>query len=309
MPLACSTFVELRRAATHWSRVLSVNFLLQCAALLAGLVGLVPLFGTAAHAQEHIITADVVYGRRAGMALTMDVLTPARINGAGIIVPLSASWASHWVPPRETATSVAPLLLAGFVVFAVRHSSGQHFGGPHAVADVRQALRFVRSNSERFAIDSKRLGAFGTSAGGHLALILGAGHEPSGIGPVQAVVAVAAPTDATGFPELVSRTMSERNPEWFPRFVQTDSLWPRRLVSRRFAPTLLIHGDADDIVPLEHSQLLVDLLKSEGVPGELRVARGGNHSLTVSGSQAYLLEGVTAAAVEWFTIWLAPSPK
>ena len=131
--------------------------------------------------EPYSITPDVVYGHKAGMALTFDVIRPADQNGAAVLFMMSGGWFSGWVPPERFMSPDAPdgfrhfreLADRGYTLLIVRHGSAPQFKVPEAVADVRRAVRFVRLNAEKFGIDPDRIGVCGGSAGGHLSLMLG----------------------------------------------------------------------------------------------------------------------------------------
>ena len=74
------------------------------------------------------ITPDVIYGRKMGMALTMDVLTPSKPNKAGVLFMVSGGWVSGWFDPATVVERPNPfgkLLDSGFTVFLVRHGSSR----------------------------------------------------------------------------------------------------------------------------------------------------------------------------------------
>src|SRR5688572_7772652 len=119
------------------------------------------------------VTADVVYGHKDGMALFYDVFTPPQPTGAAVLFMVSGGWFSRWQEPQARIDAFQPLLDKGITVFAVHHGSAPLFKVPDAVADVRRAVRHVRSNATAFGIDATRLGVWGGSAGGHLSLMLG----------------------------------------------------------------------------------------------------------------------------------------
>ena len=73
-----------------------------------------PLFCVAANAQL-TIEADVIYGRKDGMALTYDVLKPENANGAAVIFMMSGGWYSSWSPPERVALRFADLLRRSLV--------------------------------------------------------------------------------------------------------------------------------------------------------------------------------------------------
>src|SRR5262245_5018581 len=142
---------------------------LACLALLAGLAP--P--ARAAEGSPFTRTQDVVYGRKDGTALTMDVFTPKeKANGAAIVWVMSGGWySSHdWINPGMPK----PFLDRGYTVFAVVHGSQPRYTIPDAVADLQRSIRFIRHNAKRFKIDPDRIGITGGSAGGHLSLMMGA---------------------------------------------------------------------------------------------------------------------------------------
>jgi acetyl esterase/lipase len=103
---------------------------------------------------------------------------------------------------------VARLVAEGFTVFDVRHGSAPRFVLPEVVDDVRRAVRYVRTAGPGYGLDPNRLGAWGGSAGGHLAPMLATASESDPIqdddapvapaAPLAAVVAFYPPTDLTG---------------------------------------------------------------------------------------------------------------
>ena len=95
------------------------------------------------HAQSGAsITSDVVYGHKAGMALTFDVFKPAgEANGVGILNMVSGGWRSRWRAPEQAQERYQALLDQGFTVFSIRHGSSPRFNVPEAYADVTQDIQ------------------------------------------------------------------------------------------------------------------------------------------------------------------------
>lgn len=286
------------------------NWRLQCAAVLL----LVNLGGL--HAGEVVKTAeyerekDVIYGRRAGLALTMDVFTPTgKKNGAAVFLMISGGFFSS--PDAINPAFALPLLKRGYTVFCVVHGSQPTFTVPDAVADVNRAVRFVRHHAGRFGVDPNRFGVGGGSAGGHLSLMLGCaggkGDEKAKdpvdreSSRVQAVACFFPPTDFLNYGregnELLgpfghnppyraafdhkemddSKRVFERvtEPEKLRRIAREIS--PLYAVSADDAPCLIIHGDKDDIVPLQQAERFAAKMKETGVPTELVVRKNAGH--------------------------------
>ena len=116
--------------------------------------------GTAS-AQNDRSAAEVIYGHKLGMALTMDVFKPdGDANGAGILHMVSGRWISSWpvLPQGAYMRRIQALVDRGFTVFAVYHGSSPRFTVPEAVEDVRKALQFVHANAADFGGGSPTVG-------------------------------------------------------------------------------------------------------------------------------------------------------
>jgi acetyl esterase/lipase len=264
------------------------------------------------------ITPDVVYGHKAGMALTFDVIQPKKPNGAGVLFMVSGGWVSFWVPPDTVVGPKAPaffrifndLVDHGFTVFIVRHGSSPQFKVPDAVADVRRAARFIRLNAAKYDVDPTRLGVCGMSAGGHLSLMLGTASDEGDkkakdevdrtSDRVAAVVAYFAPVDIR---EWVGTKIDKFPALDFDKKL-ADSVSPILNVSADDPPTLLIHGDADTLVTPNNSERILAAFKKENVPCELIVMKGAGHGF--AGEQG---EQAGKALVAWFDKYLVKKGK
>lgn len=264
------------------------------------------------------ITPDVIYGHKAGMALTYDVVRPTQPNGAAVLFMVSGGWVSQWGDPNGVVRADKPkglnlfekIVDRGYTLILVRHGSSPYFKVPDAVADVRLAIRHIRSQAEKFGIDPNRIGVCGGSAGGHLSLILGSlGDDGDAKGKtdldkvssrVQAVVAYFPPTDIREY--VNHKTLSESFPAIvFPENEAAD-VSPLLAVTSDDAPTLLIHGDKDELVPISHSERYNEAMKKAGATCELIVMKGAAHGFP--GEQGTQAE---TALLDWFDKYLAKS--
>ncbi len=265
-------------------------------------------------ASPFAVTPDVVYGHKAGMALTYDVIENRDAsNGAAVMFMMSGGWVSGWIPPETFLNPLAPagfrhfreLVQKGYTLVIVRHGSSPYFKVPDAVADVRKALAHLSENADRFGIDPDRIGVCGGSAGGHLALMLGTApveldapdaETPRDAPHAAAVVAYFPPTDLR---EYVGPSESFPALEFDPDLAPSVS--PLMHVSGDDPPTLLIHGDKDELVPLSHSERIHQAFQLHGIPDKLIVMHGAGHGfVSEQGEQA------SKELVAWFDRFLSP---
>jgi acetyl esterase/lipase len=254
-------------------------------------------------------TKDVIYGRKFGMALTMDVFAPKeKANGIGVIVVVSGGWFSK--PENIHPELYEDCLKRGYTVFAVVHGSQPKFTLPEIIEDMHRSVRFIRYHAKDYKIDPDRIGIMGASAGGHLALMMGtAGTDGDGrasdpvdrvSSKVQAVACFFPPTDFLNYgaegKEMIDRAFQppytaavdyhEFDPKKALYIPVTDKdklreitkkVSPISFVSKDSAPALLIHGNKDTLVPIQQSEEMVARLTEAKVPAELIVKKGEKH--------------------------------
>jgi acetyl esterase/lipase len=245
-------------------------------------------------------TMDVIYGRKAGMALTLDVFEPAHKNGAGVIFLVSGGWASSHDDlsmVHVTPENYSIYLDRGYTVFAVVHGSMPRFNVPDIILDVQRAVRFIRHNAAQYGVDPNRLGVLGSSSGGHLALMIATqgapgpsisndpvDHESSA---VQAVACFFPPTDFLnwGAPGVDGVGRGPLSPLFAAFGSLSDTDLGRQIVGRMISPiyyvtsnlppVLIIHGDADVVVPLQQSESFAAKAKEVGAPMVKIIVRKG----------------------------------
>ncbi len=261
---------------------------------------------------------NLVYGNGDGFPLKMDLLLPKerRISPAPVILWVhGGAWNDHQLD-RNYRPEVELLKLAakGYVIACCDYRLSDQAVFPAQIQDCKCAVRFLRAHARQWDLDPERIGAWGESAGGHLVSLLGAVDgvkELEGNGGwkdfssrVSAVCAWYAPSDLTAFgkgegsPErqLVGDPASSE--ERREKLAQAS---PLTYVHREMPPFLLMHGTADQLVPLSQSQVMFDRLKELGVPVELAWIEGQGHGF-FQGEEPYCLVN------DFFDKWLLVKP-
>ncbi len=267
----------------------------------------------AAASAQLTIEADVIYGRKDGMALTYDVLKPENANGAAIIFMMSGGWYSSWSPPERVALQFADLLDAGFTVIPLYHGSAPRYKIPDAVNDVNMATVHIKSHAREYGVDPDRIGVTGGSAGGHLALMVGLAKEQvqasSAMGDealdvsLAAIVAYFPPVDfrqeETAVSGIISEVSQDELYSRFPALTFEEELIPAMSpithVDSMDPPTLLVHGDADPLVHISHSIVMSEKLYATGVESNFITIEDGKHGFSGENSSR-----ANQARLEWF---------
>jgi acetyl esterase/lipase len=286
-------------------------------------------------ASTQAVERNVVYGMYSGLGLLMDVYRPAQSNGIAIIAIQGSGWYSPMRydaralnTNREVVSHAERFAAAGYTVFAINHRQAPRFRYPAPIEDAQRAVRFIRFHASQYGVTSDKIGAWGSSSGGHLVELLGTMDgkgDASNSDPVnrldakvQAVVALFAPSDlpsmfgTTNRPGTLSALMgfAYQDPEAGPPGLarsddfenqQYRAASPMTYVTADDAPMLLMHGDQDVIVPIKQSELMEAALKLAHVEVTLIKVPGGKHgpNFQLPAGDARLPDHV-GGAIRWF---------
>lgn len=249
---------------------------------------------------------DVVFADVHGIGLLLDIFTPVgEKNGLAIVDVVSGSFFSDRGKLRaHVKFGVYDEFCAkGYTVFAVRPGSMTKFAIPEMADHVKMAIRWVRLNHEKFGVNTDRMGIVGASAGGHLASLVALTPDdgsPTSTDPlfrqscrIQAAAVFFPPADFLAWGDInVDTNKTPGLPIMFKNIIfagpavprsperlkeQIMKISPAHQVKENSPPFLLIHGDADPIVPLQQSKIFFQRLKEKGVDAELIIKPGGEH--------------------------------
>ena len=225
---------------------------------------------------------NVAYGTDS--AQRMDIYLPAgRNNNTKVLVLIhGGGWASGDKSEFETAIPVLQQQLRGYAIFNINYRLATQFGNhfPTQENDVKAAVNFILNNADNYHT-SKDIILLGTSAGAHLALLQA--YKNTGVVKPQAVISFFGPTDMAEMYNQQSNSYYQSaigllvggTPEKKPDVFKQAS--PINFVTPQSAPTLLLHGGKDSLVPVSQSKELKAKLDNAGVPTELIIYPNEGH--------------------------------
>lgn len=256
------------------------------------------------------VIPDLTYASADGMPLKLDLHLPGDrsgdcpivlyLHGGGFMVGSRTDWAQE---------RLAPVARAGIAVASAQYRFSDVATHPAQVHDVKAAVRWLRGHAAEHGCAAERVGAWGASAGGYLALMLGLtagspehegtlGAERGQSSSVDAVVAWFAPTDLAAAdahrstpdrerppfitepppePSMVARMLGIERVAEHPGLASAASPLTHASGASVSAPFLLMHGDRDWLTHESQSQRLHDTLLAAGADSTLLLLAGANH--------------------------------
>lgn len=244
------------------------------------------------------LTSGVPYVQR-HRPLHMDLLTmkmplPGKRYPAVLYIP-GSGWMEQDLPGR--LPELVEVARCGYVVASMeyRHTEeGQRF--PSQVEDAKSAIRFLRANAEELNIDPDKIAVWGDSSGAHTALLAALSGQEEFItednrmysSSVSCIVDFYAPTDfldaarqPSGIDHVTAESIEGKllgaAPSEVPELAERAN--PLHYISTKnpAPPTLIVHGDRDDLIPFRQSVILYQKLNACGHSADFYMVRNGGH--------------------------------
>jgi len=269
---------------------------------------------------------DVVYATLGKRKLVLDLYLPKKTDKPLPMVVWihGGGWKSG--SKDNAAGRLAPLLSRGYAAASVSYRLSGEAIFPAAIADCKGAIRFLRAHADKYGIDPNRIGAWGSSAGGHLVSLLGTSGDVKAwdvhrdhlqvSARVQAVCNWFGPSDFLRMNDFPGRLDHDdaNSPE--SRFIggaiqdnkdKVAAANPVTYATSDDPPFLHMHGDNDQLVPFNQSELLHASLKKSGVPTVLYRVRNGGHGF--GGATQDTREQLSSRVVRFFDQYLKQKSK
>ena len=240
---------------------------------------------------------NVVYANRATGDLKADIYTPKTDGPHPAILVIHGG---YWRFGSKSAMSQRSRQLAdrGYVVVNIDYRLAPNSQFPDQIHDVKSAVIWMRENAQPLQIDPDRIGTYGYSAGGHLALLLGMTDGSEGLeGPdatgvtstrVQAVVAGGPAVDFRDFApsdDQLAYFLGGTRDEVPDNYANAS---PANWVSSDDPPTMIFIGENDALVNRPKIDAFMDSLESAGVENRFHEVAGKNHLQALADADALL---------------------
>jgi len=220
-----------------------------------------------------------------------------------IVVIYGSAWFANNLKQYGFSALGKQLLEGGFAVIAINHRSSSDAAYPAQINDVKAAIRFIRANADKYNIDASFIGITGFSSGGHLASLAGTtnavkeftvnkttvdiegavGNNLSASSAVNAVVDWFGPIDMSLMDECKRFKVGNSPEAALIRGNPADNidmialLNPITFIDKKDPQFMVIHGEADNVVPHCQSELFAKALKEKGLLTEFISVPNGQH--------------------------------
>ncbi len=266
---------------------------------------LLALAAASLQAADHRVFNDIEYAVADGNSLKLDLHLPASRQAPLIVWVHGGAWRAG----SKTDMPLGKLIDQGYGIASVDYRLSVVAPFPAMIHDIKAAIRFLRAQSAEYGYDATRVAVAGSSAGGHLAALVGVTNGVKALegtvgthldqsSDVQATISL---FGASNLMTILSQSKPQGlkmrvpalqlllggQPEEKPELAKLAS--PVEHLDAKDPPLLLIHGDADPQMPPEQSQELAAACKKAGVQVRLEIIPGAVH-----GGKAFFDEKRTA---------------
>jgi len=262
-------------------------------------------------AGELRVERDIVFGKGGDKDLLLDVYHPPEGVTPKRMAIVHLFGGGFFVGNKNAGyivNDVRALGRLGYTNVSATYRLQSEGSWPAQIHDTKAAIRWTRANADRLGIDADRIAVAGYSAGGMLALMAagtngmeefeGDGGNAGVSSDVQACIGV--------YPLASAQTARGLFPEGEATPENIAAASPTSYISASFAPTIFIHGTADNTVPMSSSIDFFTKLHELGVPTALTLIQGADHAFDNSALDAI---EVMAKSIDLFLDRLIVNPQ
>ncbi|WP_395749032.1 alpha/beta fold hydrolase [Prosthecobacter sp.] len=237
--------------------------------------------------------ADIEYAKVGELSLKLDLHRPPGDNPPLLVYVHGGGWRAG----SKEDVPIVDLYEKGYAIASVNYRLSTQAPFPAQGHDIKAAIRFLRANAGRLHVNAGKLGILGSSAGGHLAALVGVsngntqlegkvGEHPDQSSDVQVIVSyygasnletILAQSTPKGLEFRIPalKLLLGDTPDKKVELARLAS--PVAHLDKKDPPLLLIHGDADPQMPPQQSQELAKAYETLGLPVTLIIMPGSRH--------------------------------
>ncbi len=252
--------------------------------------------------------ANIEFAKEGDKSLQLDLYLPK--NSSEKVPVIMWVHGGGWLKGSRTKAKGLWLVEHGYAIASISYRLTTEAIWPAQINDCRSAVRFLRSNADKYGLNGDKIAAWGGSAGGHLVAVLGTQDLPKDekvSSRVQAVLDWYGPSDLLSMPpnnvsekRTIEQVRNSNGAKLLGTTVrdvpdlakEASGYWN---VSKDDPPFLIMHGEKDPGVPLEQSTKFHEKLKAAGVSSELFIVKGAGH-----GGKLFLTEECNKVILTFF---------
>jgi acetyl esterase/lipase len=240
-----------------------------------------------------VVERDVEYGKAGDRSLKLDLFLPAETPKEPLPLVVfihGGGWNAR--DKTDGHRHVPPLVASGkYIGATIDYRLAGEAKWPAQLYDCKAAIRWLKANAVKYHINPEKIGVWGSSAGGHLANMLGTTGDvkelegdcgtPDQSTKVACVVDFCGPSDMRTQPDGGHfKFLFGKPAEEMPDVVKAAS--PITYVTKDTPPFLIVHGTADTSVPLLQAERFYETLKVAKAPASIIRIEGGGHNSPLS---------------------------
>lgn len=300
--------------------------------ICVGLIGVWTLSDTIQQKDEpeKLVTVihNIEYGKVGDIPLLLDMYIPEKPRATpspAVIWIHEGAWYEGDKSDDSSIYWSRSLAEQGFSAVSINYRLSTIAQFPAAVQDCKCAIRWLKANAETYNINPNQIGVAGSSAGGHLAMMAGLADETADLegdggwiefsSRVQAICSLYGPSYLPLMYDYeVDRTIEMgggRNDTAVFQFMGVyledrkeiyEAASPINYITPGDPPLLLIHGDIDQVVPFEQSNIMYQAYKKAGLETTLIKVIGAGHGFSQETSNPIdpSFEEITQLFLEFF---------
>ncbi len=235
---------------------------------------------------------DVAY-REGSPAWRMDIAMPESAGTEprpALVCIHGGGWGNGDKRLRQFTALMLDYAAHGFVAASVNYRLTAEATLPTPIGDVKNAVRYLRAHAKEYGLNPSRIGAYGKSAGAHLAAMLalaGKDADLEGDGPYQDYSSAVRAVCTSGTPTNLMKGRLGTPPRALELFGGPEGLAekarrssPVSYASKTAPPYLMIQGSADPTIPPDDSRELFQALETAGAKDvTLMMIQGAGHNV------------------------------